>query len=239
MAVTGLSVIDARDGTIGGVYPDILRGIQAKGDCAFALTLVPRARMEAMFRNGQSDLLIPATRSPQRDASGVFVPLIHNRVTLISTRSERAPIATARELLAQSQLRVSLVRGYSFGPAYDELVKVLQRQGRVQFESDTTAVARRLESEPDVVTLMTPSILVGAIRADARFHALLPTLRFEPIEEFPWGDSGAYISRRALGAVDRDQLQALLEASVQSGLVWKKFLEYYGEDLRNEGIRPR
>lgn len=239
MAATGLSVVAERDAISGGVYPDILAGLQAKGQCSFAMSAMPRARLEMMFKSGGADLLIPATRAPQRDANGVFVPLIYNRATLISLRTARAPISSAQDLLDTRGLTLVLVRGFTYGDAYEKLAAQLGAQGRVKYESDPLAVARTLSTHRDWATIMAPSILVGAIKTDGRFAELLKDFRFEPLQELPWGDSGAYISNSSLSESDRNALKTLLEGAVQSGLVWKKFREYYGPEVQDLGIRPR
>jgi polar amino acid transport system substrate-binding protein len=74
VAAIGLSVT-ASGGAVGGVYPDVLRRIEADSGCRFEFSVVPRARLEAMFIGGQADLLLPATRTPARDARGHFVPM--------------------------------------------------------------------------------------------------------------------------------------------------------------------
>lgn len=239
MSETGLSVIADGSSIASGVYPDILRSIQTRGECIFAMSIVPRARLEAMFKNGSADLLIPATRSPQRDVNGIFVPLIRNRAMLVSVKSERAPVTSIRELVDNPSMKLVLVRGYSYGAVYDDLAAKLDAQGRLQYESDPISIARRLIAENDLASIMAPSIIIGALRSDGRYERLLGSLRFETLEEFPWGDSGAYISRSSLSEADKQVLMEQLEKAVKTGLVWKEFRRYYGEDLPSEGVRPR
>ncbi len=239
MAATGLSVIADRNSISGGIYPDLLQSLQEKNQCSFAMQLVPRARLELMFKDGRADLLIPATRAPVRDAFGIFVPLIYNRATLISVKASRPLITSAAELLDQPALKVVLVRGFNYGAAYEALIEKLTLQGRVTYEPDPLAVARTLKLDSNWLTIMAPSILVGAIRNDARFSDLLKKLQYEPIKELPWGDSGAYVSKKSLAAADQKLLQSLLENAARSGSVWKGFQAYYGNDVMNEGVRPR
>ncbi|WP_077036653.1 hypothetical protein [Pelomonas sp. KK5] len=239
VAVAGLGVIAGKDAVAGGIYPDILRSIQASGQCSFEIALVPRARLELMFNTGGADLLIPATRAPRRDSSGVFVPLIYSRAMLISLKGDHPPLHSVQGLLDQPSLKVVLVRGFTYGKAYDELVAKLESLGRVWYEPDPLAVARTLATRPDCISIMVPSILVGVIRADGRFTHLLKKLRFEAIDELPWGDAGAYISTSSLSEPDRHALKSLLEEAVQTGLVRKKFLQYYGSDILDQGVRPR
>ena len=82
LAPTGLSVT-VEGGTIGGIYPEILRSNQSRETCQFALWAVPRARLELLFETGKADVLIPAVKTPKREELGTFVPLSFSRATLI------------------------------------------------------------------------------------------------------------------------------------------------------------
>ena len=238
IAPIGLSVFLAQDNTIGGVYPEILRNAGLKEGCVFELSAVPRARLDLMYESGRADLLIPASRSPARDEFGIFVPLIQSRAMLISVASERLVVRSAQELLERNDIKVGLVRGFDFGPAYQALVKELTRQGRVVLDVDAASIARTLQSGAIDMTIMAPSILVGAMQADPKAAGLLEKLRAEPIDELPWGDSGAYISRN-LGDADRATLKDMLERAGKSGAVWKSFQRFYPANALNGSIRAR
>lgn len=240
VSATGLSVI-INGNAISGIYPEMLRSLTDKDSCRFVFFEVPRARLEAMFETGEADLLIPASKTPRRDELGLFIPLIHNRATLISINTkatQRSAIKTAQDLIARRDLRLVLVRGFDYGPAYQALVAELSRQGRVTMEADPISVVRVLKTGTFQLTIMAPSIFAGAIQGDERFADLLDKLRFEPISELPWGDSGVYISKRALTENDRASLRQLLERAARSGVVWKSFQRYYSASVLRESIRP-
>lgn len=238
VSVTGQSVTAAGD-HVGGVYPEILRGLALKEDCNFVFSLVPRARLEMLFESGQADLLLPANRTARRDELGVFIPLIYNRATLVSLQSARPAVRSGRELLERRELRVTLVRGYDFGEGYQALVGELLKQGRVSLEADPVSVARLLKAGASDLTIMTPSILAGAILDDARVMDVTDKLRIEPIEELPWRDAGVYVSRKSLSAEDRQALQDMLERVARSGDIWKGFQRYYTPEVLKDSIRPR
>lgn len=237
VAATGLSVIVEGE-SISGLYPQLLRGLASKEGCTFALTAVPRARLEVMFENGRADLLIPASKTPKRDQHGTFVALIQNRPMLISLQATRPAIASVRELLSQSTGTVALVRGFDYGPAYQELVSKLGQQGRLVLEVDALSIARLLKSGLVDATIMAPSILAGAVRDDERVRDLLDKLRIEALEELPWGSSGVYLSNTALAAQDKAVLQDALERAAKSGVVWKEFQRYYTPAILKGSIRP-
>ena len=224
--------------TITGIYPDLLRGLSDKEGCTFVLTEVPRARQEIMFETGRADLLIPASKTPKRDALGTFVALIHNRATLLSIQSNRAAVKTVRDLQDNSKLKVALVRGFDYGPIYQELITALGKQGRLILEVDAVSVARLLKAGTADVTIMAPTILVGAVQGDERVQDILDKLRTEPLDDLPWGDSGVYISTTALNPQDKAALQDALERVARSGEVWKGFLRYYSPSILKDSIRP-
>lgn len=236
VAPVGLSVT-VLDEQVGGVYPEVLRGLGA--DCNFEFTVVPRARLEAMFEAGKADLLVPASRSPKRDVHGVFVPLIQARPTLISLMSERPPLRSLQELRARSDLRVVLVRGYDYGTVYQTLAQDLRAERRLSLEVDPAAVARSLEAGLADVTIMAPAILYGAVSVSPRLQHLQGKFRIEPVDEMPWNDSGLYISRKSLSEADRAVLLGLLDKASRSGVTWRSFTKHYPQAALEGSLRPR
>lgn len=238
VSATGQSVIIDGD-TISGIYPDLLRAMSDKEGCTFAMSDVPRARLEIMFETGRADLLIPASKTPKRDALGTFVALIHNRATLLSIQPNRPAIKTVRELQDNSsKLKVALVRGFDYGPLYQELITALTKQGRLILEVDAVSVARLLKAGTADVTIMAPTILAGAVQGDERVQDIIDKLRIEPLDDLPWGDSGVYISNTALNPQDKAALQDALERAARSGEVWKAFQRYYSPAILKGSIRP-
>lgn len=239
IAPVGLSVFVLPDGSVNGVYPEVLRSAASKEGCEFEFSVVPRARLEAMFENGRADMLIPASRSAARDAYGIFVPLVYSRPTLISVRSDRLIIRSAQELVERREVKVGIVRGFDFGAAYQALIQDLTRQGRIVMEVDAASVARLLQSNTIDMTIMAPSILVGAMHADPKAAALIDKLHSQPIDDLPWGDSGAYLSKSGLGEADRNALREILEQSARSGSVWRAFQRFYPANTLTGSIRAR
>ncbi|MES2298430.1 MAG: transporter substrate-binding domain-containing protein [Pseudomonadota bacterium] len=238
VSAIGKSVIIKGEG-ISGAYPDLLRDLGAKYGCDFQFTAVPRARQEALFATAKADLLVPATRTPRRDALGYFVPVISTRATLISIDAKRAAIHTMGELREQKSLRIALVRGFDYGPAYQALVQELTAQGRLYLEPDAIAVARLINGGMADATIMAPMIFAGAVQDDGRVEAMLAKMRIEAVEELPWTESGLYISRSSVSKKDRAALEAMLAAAVKSGAAWDAYKRFYSPDVLNLSVRPR
>lgn len=234
----GFSVIVNGD-NIGGIYPEIFRSLSSKETCQFLFSAVPRARLEVLFENGQADILFPAIRTARRDELGYFVPLIYTRATLISLQSARPAIHSQQELLEQKNLKVVVVRGFDYGEAYQAIIAELQKQGRLIMEADTVSAARVLKSGVADFSIMAPYIFAGAVQTDARVEDIADKLRFDPLPELPWSDSGIYLSKKSLSQEDRNALQEMMEKAARSGMVWKGFSRYYKPEVLKEGNRPR
>lgn len=186
MAPVGLSV--SFDGErAGGIYPTLLRELGASAGCDFQIRRVPRARLLKMFESGRADLLIPASASPSREQDGEFVPLIQVRASLLSLSqapgAERAMPRSLAELLAQSDFKLAVVRGFSFGAAYDSAVAVLREQRRLVEEADAAGVARALRLGLAQGTIMTAATLVSTLITEAELAPLFKQVRSDTLEE--------------------------------------------------------
>jgi len=221
-----------------GIYPDVLRSIGAKTGCNIVFSVVPRARQVALFNTGKADVLAPASRTPGRDQSGTFIPMINHRAMLISVNNGRAPITSAQDLLSRKELRVAVVRGFDYGEHYTALTTELQKQGRLFVEVDVLAVARLLHAGSADVTIMGPTLMAGAIRRESRVHGLQEKLKAEAIPELPWIQSGAYLSN-ALKPEDQAILREALEKAGKSNQIMEGYLRYFRADVLTDSVRPR
>jgi polar amino acid transport system substrate-binding protein len=237
VSANGASVM-TESGQVKGIYPDLLHGIGPKIGCNFVFAVVPRARQVAMFRMGAADVLAPATRTPERDKLGTFVPMINHRAMLISVNNGRAPITSLQDLLARRELRVAVVRGFDYGEQYSSLLVELQKQGRLFTEVDVIAVARLLHAGSADLTIMGPTLMAGATRRDPRVHGLQAKLKAEAVPELPWSQSGAYISH-ALKPEDQAILREALEKAGRSNHVMEGYLHYFRPDVLTDSVRPR
>ena len=237
MAPIGLSV-SFEDGRAQGIYPTLLREAAASAHCQFDMHRVPRARQQSMFDAGQADLLIPASATPARDATGEFVPLIQVRASLLTLDADAPVPRSLAELLAQPDYKLVVVRGFSFGAAYDSAIATLRQRQRLVEEADASGVARALRQGLAQATVMTASILVGTLVVDAELTPLLRRLRVEPLEELGWHASGLYLSRRSLGEADRRTLRLAFDQLARSGRVWQLFNERHPPGSLGVSIRP-
>lgn len=237
MAPVGLSVSFDGDRS-GGIYPTLLRELGASAGCEFQIQRVPRARLQKMFDAGQADLLMPASASPSRERDGEFVPLVQVRASLVMLgRDGQVPHSLA-ELIAQPDLKLAVVRGFSFGPAYDNAVAALRLQKRLIEESNVAGVARALRQGLAQGTVMTASIFVGTLLKEAELTPLVKQVRVEPLDELGWAESGVYLSRHALSDADRRHLRQAFAQTARSGRIWQLINESHPPGSLGGSIRP-
>lgn len=237
VAAIGLSVSFEDEG-FGGVYPTLLREMSAPVGCEFQMQRVPRARLQKMFETGQADLLIPASVSPSRNQLGEFVPLVQVRASLITVGGDRVLPRSFAELMAQPDFRLVVVRGFSFGAAYDSAVTVLRAQKRLVEEADVNGVVRALRQGLAQGTVMTASILISTLVQEAELAPLVKQLRSETLEELGWTESGVYLSRRSLSEADRRTLRAAFQQQARAGRVWQLFNDFHPPGSLGGSIRP-
>jgi polar amino acid transport system substrate-binding protein len=234
----GYSITVDKSGAIGGVFPALMRDIGAKVGCDIALSEVPRARLEMMFELGKADMLLAATHTEHRDQYGQFVPLIQSRAALISIEGKHPPIASMAELARYPELKLALVRGFDYGPAYIKLSRKMEAQQRLVWAKDPVEVARMLQSGIATFTIMPASGLYGAAAADPRTAGMATRLRVEQLDELPWSQAGVYLSTRTLSAHDRGVLEAGLNAAAKSGALYNAYKAFYPPAVFAYSSRP-
>jgi len=237
MAPVGLSVsFDGQRSS--GNYPVLLREIGAAIGCEFQIQRVPRARQQKMFESGEADLLMPASMSPSREDDGEFVPLIQVRAGLLTLSREQPSPRSLAELIARPGYKVAVVRGFSFGAAYDQAMAVLRTQHRLVEETDPAGVVRALRLGLAQGCVMTASIFIGTLVREPELTPLMKQLRVEPLEELDWSESGLYLSRRSLDEADRRTLRTAFAQAARSGRVWQLFNDAYPPGSLTGSIRP-
>lgn len=221
-----------------GIYPTLLREAAADAGCQLEVQRVPRARQQTLFDAGHADILMPASATPARDAVAEFVPLIQVRPSVLALDEQAQLPRSLADLLARPDYKLAVVRGFSFGPAYDNTIAALRQRQRLVEEADAVGVARALRQGLAQGTVMPASIFVGTLLVENDLQPLLRQLRAEPLEELGWSASGLYLSRRSLNADDRSVLRQAFGTAARAGRVWQLFNEHHPAGSLGLSIRP-
>jgi polar amino acid transport system substrate-binding protein len=238
VAPTGYSVIVEGD-KVSGVFPDALRELGAKVGCRFVFPVRPRARLSYMFlESGEADLLLPASRSAERDQVADFVPMMKLKMALVSIRDSQVRAASVQQLLAQPALRGAAVRSYVFGDEYNRLMTALESQHRLSYTAAPVMVARMMKAGRADFTVAAPAIFLSALSEDPAMADFADAVRIAPLEGLPPAESGVYLSRRTLTAQDRAALLQLLRLAAR-GPLWKWYQHYYPPSMAAYAVRPR
>ena len=220
-----------------GIYPRLLREIGAATGCEFRISRVPRARLQKMFESGQADLLAPAATSPAREVDGEFVPLIQVRPTLLTLDRETKAPHSLGELVAQRGFKLAVVRGFTYGAAYDRALATLRSQHRLIEEPDAAGVARALRQHLAHASIMA-SIMIGTLSQKADAAPLAELVHVTVLPELGWSESGLYLSRHSLGEADRRMLRTAFAQATRSGRVWQLYSESYPPGSLSGSARP-
>jgi polar amino acid transport system substrate-binding protein len=238
VALSQSGMVQVRDGDkITGFLPDMLRKFGADVGCEWVFTIVPRARAEALFEAGKTDLMFASTHSERRDLLGYFTPMISTRATVLSFGKVNPPIKSLADLVARRDVHVALVRGQEYGGGFPAAVKTLAEQGRIIYESNSINVARLLDADVASVTIMTPIAFAGLLGTDARYAPMIARLRIDPVDELPWDVTGTYISRQTVSAADRAALEDMLARIAKSTWLMDHMKQTYPANVLHESVR--
>jgi len=204
-------------GDVVGPLRDFFTLIGRRAGCVFRYDDVSAARADALVGAGEIDIL-PGARTPERDADGRFVPLLSDRLVLISRSDEHLRIGSAEALVA-SGVSIDIVRGYDFGPAYQALLVAMARNGRVIEDVSLETIARRMAAGRSDAALMTAPPFVDAALAAGLADQLQVTL----LDGLPPVEGGVYLVERVLAPADAK----LLDRAIREGVRRGEFLDFY------------
>jgi polar amino acid transport system substrate-binding protein len=237
VAPTGFSVIIEGD-KVSGVFPDALRELGQRFGCRFSFPVRPRARLSAMFlESGEADLLLPSSRSTQRDQQADYVPMMRLKMALVSLKRKPVQLGSVPALLNARELRGVAVRSYVFGDEYAAMMGQLDQQRRIDYAASNLAVARMLKAGRADFTIVAPSLFLASLQEDAALKGFADEVQFTLLDGLPPAESGVYISRRSLSAQDQATLMQMLQAGARSGTFWKWFQHYYPPHLAGYALR--
>ncbi|MDN3918833.1 substrate-binding periplasmic protein [Roseateles violae] len=207
---------------VSGVWPDLMREVGAEIGCTIEFAVVPRARIERALLEGRGlDLMLPATRTAERDRHGLFVPLLHQPWMLLTRKADAGRVRSLDEL-RRSGWRTAILRSYAFSPEYRALVAELDAEHRVDHVNDSDGIGRMLRAGRIDFALLPPT---GAHTA---MDASLAQRRFEAL---PMVAVGVYLSTDSLSGADLALLREGFSRFARDGRARRAFRPYYPPEV--------
>ncbi len=210
--------VSEKTGEVSGVYPEVLREMGKKVGCEFQFPIVPRARAEIMVAQGSGDLLVGSVKVPERDAwAGGYVPMYGTEWMLISSRTDEPP-KTVEELIARPKIKLHVVRGYNYGPAYLEMLARMQKLDKLVYMKDPESIARKMEFGRVDYAYMPSNTFAGALLGMemGMKEKLGPKVRYTQLAGLPTSVIGVYYSKK-IAAEDAALIKNILIEIQQKG----------------------
>lgn len=225
VAPTGRAVVVEGD-EVSGVYPGLLRAAQAAAGCQFGFRIVPRARQFYLFFDVQeADVFVPATRKAEREAQAQFVPIVR-LVPHMATLHPRPDLpADLDGLLRHPTARLVTVRTYSWGDEYDEFVRSLEAQRRVEVVGDLPTVLTLLKRGRADFTILPATLIYSVAPRPEDALVYRPIAGMAPIEV------GVYLSRARIPRAERDEIARAVAETIRQGELLKQFRQHYPESV--------
>jgi polar amino acid transport system substrate-binding protein len=226
-APTGFNVQIEGD-QVRGVFPEFLTQVGNAAGCTFKFPIFPRARSDLMFfKTFDADVLIPASQTSERDQKAQFVHWLNLTPSLITLKSQPDGVSDLAGLLGKTKWRAAVVRSYSWGDEYDELVRKLKNEQRIDFVADLATVGRLLRAGRVEFTILPPTLLYSALENNGRSNDADDEFRYIRLDGLPRAKVGAYLSRNALPPADLDLLKEGMHKASRDGSLMKILERYY------------
>jgi len=130
------------DGVWTGIDKDVVDEVARRLGCTIIPSNDSRVRIWSGLALGSIDASVSAVSTPEREKLGYLVPYIaeHNYVLL---HKDAAPQAHSMDdLLADSTVRIGVIKSFKHGKVYDAWLDQLRAQGRVYEAPDYAALLR-------------------------------------------------------------------------------------------------
>jgi len=196
-----------QNGSMSGTTVEILKKVEQRTGCPFEFRAMPRVRAWHLYAHDEIDIVPSAIRTPDRDKFGTFVPWICDLVALVTLKDQNIHIRSVADLI-ESPITVDVVRGFDFGPDYQQLLTDKARAGLLRFATDVEQTVAKLAHGRTQGLLAT----VDTIIDPARKYGIEDQLDIAFLDGIPPVVSGIYLRNSAGSAEEREALLSVLRA---------------------------
>lgn len=188
---------------------ELIQAVEQETGCKFQISELSRVLIWKKFEAGQTDWVLSALPTPERDRWGHFIALPYwgNRNQLVISKQIERPASPAA-MLAHPELKLGVVRSYHYGdPIWDSLIAVQRQRGTLVEAADIEALYRLLKLGR-INALISAPMRYRLLLARFDLQNQVDTVDFSPNE--PPLRSGVYLSRQRFGRDELARWEALL-----------------------------
>jgi polar amino acid transport system substrate-binding protein len=139
-----------------GLDKDVIDELQKRSNCEFVLETMPRNRIFSELEAGRIDMTTSVLPTPERLNFLWIYNYMHTEFYAIGLKKNAANFNSMAQFDRNTESKVGVVRGFSYGPILDEEVAKLAANGRVVEVSKIEILFKMLAAERMSVILATP-----------------------------------------------------------------------------------
>ncbi|AGX87978.1 substrate-binding periplasmic protein [Candidatus Symbiobacter mobilis] len=211
------------NGKAQGIDKDIVDELERRSGCAFARSLMVRARIWANLASGDLDMSVSGIQNPQRDTFAWFAHYLTMKNHAI-LRADIVPIVrNAGDFLAQPMRQFGVVRAFQHGADQERWLAILRAAGRVQESPDVETIFKKLRERRVDAMFSQPPVYRKKI-ADLGLQHLVHVQDWTPTEQGV--PHGLILAKSRFGEENARQWRALIDAMRADGTLQRIYSRY-------------
>ncbi len=186
----------------GGIDEDILQELVKRSNCAFSISVLPRARSWYELEAGSLDMLASGVPTAERDKYAWFAPYLADKKFVLLGPKVPPHINTMDQFIASSKLMMGGVRSFKYSPMYDALTERLGATDRMEQVGDIDTLYRMFAHGASMPPSLHPwliGIIWNAIHRREKFALWIGTQAVRPFPLWPYREKLSRPNKRDNG----------------------------------------
>lgn len=210
----------------GGIDEDVLQELMKRSQCAFSISVLPRARSWYELEEGSIDMLASGVQTAERDKYAWFAPYLSDKKYVLLGPKVPASIISMDQFIASTKLIVGGVRSFKYSPMYDALAERLEATERMEQVGDLDTLYRMFAHGRFDATIASPL----AYRYYLERYPPHGKIRFMDWDPGSKAVSALALSKKSFSAKQAKQWQALIRNMLSDGTVLQILIKHLGAE---------
>ena len=219
----------------GGIDEDFLKEIIKRSECAFRITILPRARSWYELEMGSIDMMASGLVTPEREKFAWFAPYLVDKKYVLLGPAVPLTIQTSEQFIQAKQLTMGGVRSFRYSPKYDEMMQKLDDNRRLERVGDLETLYRMFASGRFQATIASPL----AYRYYLKRYPVVGAMRFMDWDPGNKSISALVLSKKTFSEEQIRQWQNLIRSLIEDGTLLKILTQHLGaEEAKSMVFHP-